>query len=96
MPLTITDTPSTVFEECSIDIVGPFCPSNSCYPYILTVQNESSKFLIAVTLEHQSAEQVERVFVDHVVLIYGIPQIILSVCKRYPITDSKAQTVVEI
>jgi hypothetical protein len=40
MPLTITDTPYTVFEKCSIDTVGPFCPCNSGYRYILTVQDE--------------------------------------------------------
>ena len=31
-------------------------------------------------LEDQTAEQLAKVFVDHVVLIYGIPQIILSDC----------------
>jgi transposase InsO family protein len=82
MPLMITDTPSTVFEKCSIYIVGPFCPINSGYRYILTVQDELSKFLIAVLLEDQTAEQVARAFIDHVVLIYGIPQIILSDCGR--------------
>ena len=29
MPLMITDTPSTVFEKFSIDIICPFCPSRS-------------------------------------------------------------------
>jgi len=37
MPLVITDTPSIVFEKCSIDIIGPFSPSRSQYRYILTV-----------------------------------------------------------
>lgn len=80
MPLMITDTPTTVFGKCSIDIIGPFSPSRLQYRYILTVQDELSKFLIAVPLEDQTAEQVARAFVDHVVLIYGIPQIILSDC----------------
>jgi hypothetical protein len=80
MPLMINDTPSTVFEKFSIDIVGPFSPSRSQHRYILTVQDDLSKFLIAVPLEDQTAEQVARAFVDHVVLIYGIPQVILSDC----------------
>jgi transposase InsO family protein len=80
MPLMITDMPSTVFEKCSIDIVGPFSPSGSQYHYILTLQDELSKFLIAVPLEDQTSERVARAFVDHVVLIYGVPQIILSDC----------------
>ena len=80
MPLMITDTPSTVFENCSIDIIGPFCSSRSQHCYILTVQDELSKFLIAVPLEDQTAEQVAKAFVNQVVLIYGIPQVILSDC----------------
>jgi len=35
-------------------------------------------FLLAVPLEDQTAEQVTKVFVDHIVLMYGIPQVILS------------------
>jgi hypothetical protein len=80
MPLTITDTTSTVFEKCSIDIIGPFCSSRSQHRYILTVQDELSKFLIAIPLEDQTAEQVAKAFVDQVVLVYGIPQVILSDC----------------
>jgi transposase InsO family protein len=76
----ITDTPSNVFEKCSIGIIGPFCPSRSQHRYILTVQDDLSKFLIAVLLEDQTAEQVAKAFVDHVVLIYGITQVILSDC----------------
>ena len=80
MKLVIIDTPSTVFEKCSIDIVGPFGPSGSQYRYILTVQDELSKFLIAIPLEDQTSEQVARAFVDHVVIIYEVPQFILSNC----------------
>jgi len=88
MPLVITDTPSTVFEKCSIDIVGPFSPSGSQYRYILTVQDELSKFLIAIPLEYQTLEQVARAFVDHVVLIYGVPQIILSDCGSQILSET--------
>jgi hypothetical protein len=80
MPLVITDTPFTVFEKCSIDIVCPFSPSGSEYLYLLTIQDKLSKFLIAIPLEDQTSEQVARAFVDHVVLMYGVPQIILSGC----------------
>jgi cleavage and polyadenylation specificity factor subunit 1 len=80
MPLVLTDTPSTVFEKFSVDIVGPFTLSSSRYRYILTVQDDLSKFVIAVPLEDQTAEQVAKAFADYVILIFGIPQIILSDC----------------
>jgi cleavage and polyadenylation specificity factor subunit 1 len=74
----ITDTPSTVFQKCSIDIIGPLRPSRSQHRYILTVQDDLSKFIIALPLEDQTAEQVAKAFLDQIVLIYGIPQVILS------------------
>jgi hypothetical protein len=37
LPLSITDTPSTVFEKCTIDIVGPLNLSMIGNRYILTV-----------------------------------------------------------
>jgi transposase InsO family protein len=80
LPLTITDTPSTVFEKCTIDIVGPLNLSTLGNRYILTVQDELSKFLIAVPMGEQTAEDVAKAFVDNVILIYGIPQVILSDC----------------
>jgi hypothetical protein len=58
MPLTLTDTPSVVFEKCVVDLVGPFSPSQEGNRYILTVQDDLSKFLIAVPLKEQTAEEV--------------------------------------
>jgi hypothetical protein len=40
MPLTLTYTPSVVFEKCIIDIVGPLSPSREGNRYILTVQDD--------------------------------------------------------
>jgi hypothetical protein len=80
MPLVITDTPFTVFEKCSIDIVGPFSPSGLQYRYMLTVEDKLSEFLITKSLEDQTSEQEAKAFVNHVVLIHGVPHFILSDC----------------
>jgi transposase InsO family protein len=80
MPLTITDTPSIVFEKCIVDVVGPISPSQEGNRYILTVQDDLSKFLIAVPLREQTAEEIAKAFVENVVLIYGLPQVVLSDC----------------
>ena len=45
-PLTLTDTPNNSFEVISIDTVGPLRISND-YRYILTMQCELTKFVIA-------------------------------------------------
>jgi hypothetical protein len=82
LPLTITDTPYTVFEKCTIDIVGPLSTSIIGYRYILTIQDDLSKFLIAVPLAEQSADEVAKASVDNVILIYGPPRTILSDCDQ--------------
>jgi hypothetical protein len=68
MPLMLTDTPSVVFEKCSVDIIGPLSASESGNRYILTVQDDLSKFLIAVPMRGQTAEEVSKVFVENVIL----------------------------
>jgi hypothetical protein len=78
--LTISDTPSTIFEKCTIDIVGPLSNSMIGNRYILTIQDDLSKFLIAVPLAEQLADEVAKAFVDNVILIYGAPRTILSDC----------------
>ena len=80
MPPMITERPTTVFQKCSFDIIGPSCPSGSQHRYIPTAQDNLSKFPVTVPLEDQTAGQVAKSFVDHVVLTCGIPQDILSDC----------------
>jgi hypothetical protein len=65
-------------EKCSIDVVGPLNPSQNGNRYILTIQDEQSKFLVAMPLKQQTAEDVARAFVENVVLIFGVPQQLLS------------------
>jgi hypothetical protein len=78
VPLMLTVTPSIVFEKCSIDTIGTFCSSRLQHRYILTVQDELSTFLITMPLEDQTAEQLAKAFVDQLVLIYGMLQVMLS------------------
>jgi hypothetical protein len=63
-----------------VDIVGPLSPSDEGNRYILTVQDDLSKYLIPVPLKEQTAEEVAKAFVENVVLIYGQPQVVLSDC----------------
>jgi hypothetical protein len=49
--------------------------------YILTMQDDLSKFMTAVPLTEQSADEVARAFVDKVILIYGTPWTVLSDCR---------------
>jgi hypothetical protein len=78
MPLQITTTPDVVWEKSSLDIVGPLTTTLAGNRYLLTFQDELSKFTLAVPIQQQDAETVAKAFVKEVVLKFGIPQVLLT------------------
>jgi len=44
--LKITDTPEIVWQNCSMDIVGPMTQSHESNRYLLTFQDELSKYTV--------------------------------------------------
>jgi len=78
LPLQITDTPEVVWQKCSLDIVGPLAQTFEGNKYLLTFQDELSKYTVAVPIQHQDAMTVARVFVQEIVLKFEIPQVLLT------------------
>ena len=76
--MEITTTAKHPFERCPLDIVGPLTETMSRNKYILTFQDDLSKFLVAVPISQQDAETVARAFVLNVVLKFGAPAQILT------------------
>jgi transposase InsO family protein len=58
------------------------------FPYILTVQDDLSEFLIAVPMRGQTAEEASNAFVENVILVYGLPQVVLSDCGANFLSDT--------
>lgn len=54
-PLIVTDTPTKTFETVTIDTVGPLRISNG-YRYILTMQCDLSKYVIAYPIINKEAK----------------------------------------
>ena len=50
--MIITDTPGTALEKIAMDIVGPLKPTKNGNEYILTIQDQLSKFYSAVPLSN--------------------------------------------
>jgi transposase InsO family protein len=71
--MEITTTAESPFEKCCLDIVGPIPETQKGNRYILTFQDDLSKFTIAISIRKQDAETISREFVTHVILKYGIP-----------------------
>ena len=61
MPLQITTTHEIVWEKCCMGIVGPLTITTEGHKYILTFQDEFSKYTIAVPIFQQDAETIARV-----------------------------------
>jgi hypothetical protein len=59
-PMEITTTARQPFEKCCLDIVGPLTETQAGNKYILTFQDELSKFLVAIPVPRQDAETVAK------------------------------------
>ena len=71
--MAITTTTQHSFEKCALDKIGP-----TGSKYILTVQDDLSKFLIAIPIPQQGVETVPKEFVFNIVLKFGAPVQILT------------------
>jgi hypothetical protein len=58
--------------------VGPTDVTNKGNKYILTFQDDLTKFMVAIPIPAQDAETGAREFVQNVVLKYGIPEVVLT------------------
>jgi transposase InsO family protein len=76
--MEITTTAKKPFERCALDIVGPLTETTMGNKYILTFQDDLSKYLVAVPIPQQDAETVTKAFVPRIVLNYGAPAQILT------------------
>jgi hypothetical protein len=55
VPMEITTTARQPFEKCCLDIVGPLTETQAGNKYILTFEDELSKFLVASPIQRQDA-----------------------------------------
>jgi hypothetical protein len=50
LPLQISDTPEIVLQICNMDIVGLLTQTFECNEYLLTFQDELSKYTMAMPI----------------------------------------------
>ena len=77
-PMEITTTARRPFKRCALDIVGPTGVTNKGNRYILTFQDDLTKFMAAIPIPTQDTETIAREFVQNIVLKYGIPEVMLN------------------
>jgi hypothetical protein len=62
--------------------MGPTGVTNKGNRYILTFQDDLTKFMAAIPIPLQDAENVVCEFVQNIVLKYGIPEVIVTVTDQ--------------
>ena len=55
-PMMITDTPGSSFDKIAMDIVGPLHKTERGNEYILTLQDQLTKFCMGIALSDQTSE----------------------------------------
>lgn len=76
--LNITDTQVEPWTKLALDIVGPLQPTTNGFRYILSCQDNLSKYILAFPLKTETAEEISQILVKSIILIFGIPTIILT------------------
>lgn len=78
MPMEITSTAKKPFERIALDIVGPLPETENGNKYLLTYQDDLTKYVEAIPMENQEAETITYNFVTHILLRHSSPETILT------------------
>lgn len=77
-PMVITDTPGTAFDKISMDIVGPLRRTKNGNEYILTMQDQLSKFGLGVALKDMMSSTIADALIRKLICVFGAPRIVLT------------------
>ena len=77
-PMVITETPTTAFEKISMDIVYPQPETKSGNLYILTIQDNFTKYSLAIPLPNHKASTIADTFVKKFICIFEWPKGVLT------------------
>lgn len=78
LPMQVTSTAKYPFERVALDVVGPLPTADQGHKYLLTFQDDLTKFLGAEPIYNQEENTIAEIIVEKIVLQYGMPQTILS------------------
>lgn len=76
-PMQITTTSERPFQRLAIDVVGPLTLTENGNKYIVTFQDDLTKYSYAKSSPNHEARTLANIFVDFI-SIFGIPEAILT------------------
>lgn len=74
MPMEITDIAEKPFDKIYLDIVGPLLHTHCNNQYILTFQDNLTKFFDCYAIPNAESLTVAEIFFDRIITRYGIPK----------------------
>src|SRR5436190_24371291 len=74
-PMEITTTAENPFERLALDMVGPFPISETGNKYIMTAQDDLTKFSFAVAIPNHEAITIAK-SLTKIIVQFGIPKTI--------------------
>ena len=77
-PMIIPDTPADAFDKVSIDLVGPLRLTPDGHRYVLTMQDNLTKYCLAEAIPNKQAITVADVVAGQLIPRFGCPRAILS------------------
>ena len=77
-PMIITDTPASAFDKVALDLVGPLPITPDGNQYVLTMQDNLTKYCIAQPIPNKRATTVAEAFARHLIASFGSPRAILT------------------
>ena len=77
-PMILTDTPLDAFDKVSMDIFGPLPITNNGNKYVLTIQDQLTKYSVAVPLMQANSEEIAKAFTRRFICQFGSPKAILT------------------
>lgn len=77
-PMEITTTSSKPFEKIFIDVVGPLPLTENGNKFILTLQDDLTKFSRAYAIPNHETETIAKKLVENFICTFGIPITIVS------------------
>lgn len=76
--MVITDTPGIAFDKVAMDIVGPLPRTKRGNEYILTIQDQLTKFCLAFPISNATSITIADTMVKYYISIFGAPRSILT------------------
>ena len=70
----LTDTPMEPNEKVALDIIGPLPKTKRGNQYILSIQDQLTKYLMLIPLKDQKAETIIPQLMDHYVHVFSAPK----------------------